>query len=70
MREKPTNDQLFIYFIDYVWYLLHVSTLYCHLQGAFLVHSERCSIEEQSIEDLRSPRTTSLETTRPSTIFR
>jgi hypothetical protein len=30
--------------------LLHVSALYCHLQGAFVVPSERFSIEEQSIE--------------------
>jgi hypothetical protein len=30
--------------------LLHVSALHCHLQGAFLVPSGRCSIEEQSIE--------------------
>jgi hypothetical protein len=42
--------QLFVQFINYVWYLLHVSALHCHLQGAFLVPSERCSIEEQSIE--------------------
>src|SRR5215510_14550641 len=42
--------QLFIQFINYVWLLLHVSALYCHLQGAFLVPSERYSIEEQSIE--------------------
>jgi hypothetical protein len=37
--------QLFIQFINYVWYLLHVSALHCHLQGAFLMSSERCSIE-------------------------
>src|SRR5215472_17031038 len=42
--------KLFIQFINYVWQLLHVSALHCHLQGAFLVPSERCSIEEQSIE--------------------
>jgi hypothetical protein len=42
-------QQLFIQVINYVWYLLHVSALYCHSQGAFLVPSERCSIE-QSIE--------------------
>jgi hypothetical protein len=42
--------QLFIQFINYGWYLLHVSALHCHPQGAFLVLSERCSIEEQSIE--------------------
>jgi hypothetical protein len=29
---------------------LHVSALHCHSQGAFLVPSERCSIEEQTIE--------------------
>jgi hypothetical protein len=43
-------QQLFIQFINYVWQLLHVSTLHCHSQGAFLVPSDRCSIEEQSIE--------------------
>jgi hypothetical protein len=42
--------QLFIQFINYVWYLLHVSALHCHLQGASPVPSERCSLEEQSIE--------------------
>src|SRR5215468_948998 len=42
--------QLFIQFINYVWQLLHVSALHCHLQGAFLVPSERCSIEEQSTD--------------------
>jgi hypothetical protein len=42
--------QLFIQFINYVLYLLQVSVLHCHSQGAFLVGSERCSIEEQSIE--------------------
>jgi hypothetical protein len=30
--------------------LLHVSALHCHPQVAFLVPSERCSTEEQSIE--------------------
>src|SRR5215510_3337275 len=30
--------------------VLNVSALHCHLQGAFPVPSERCSIEEQSIE--------------------
>jgi hypothetical protein len=47
---KNQQMQLFIQFINYVWQLLHVSALRCHLQGAFLVPSERCSIEEQSIE--------------------
>src|SRR5215475_8748964 len=37
-------QQLFIQFINYVGYLLHVSALYCHLQEAFLVPSERSSI--------------------------
>jgi hypothetical protein len=32
--------QLFIQFIDYVWLLIHVSALHCHLEGAFLVPSE------------------------------
>jgi hypothetical protein len=41
-------QQIFIQFINYV-YFLHVSALHCHHQGAFLVPSERCSIEEQSI---------------------
>jgi hypothetical protein len=42
--------QLFIHFINYVRHLLHVSALHCHPQGAFLVPSDRCLIEEQSIE--------------------
>jgi hypothetical protein len=49
MREKPTIATI-IYFINYAWYLLHVSALYCHLQVEFIVPSERCSIGEQSIE--------------------
>src|SRR5215469_2300000 len=72
--------KLFSQFINYVWQLLHVSALHCHLQGAFLVPTERCSIEEQLIEYCGccgvlclvtwcAPRTTSLDTTRPSTIF-
>src|SRR5215510_6229670 len=64
--------QLFIQFINYVWYLLHVSALHCHLQGAFLVPAERYSIEAQSIEYCGwacclvtwcAPRTTSLDNT-------
>jgi hypothetical protein len=47
-------QQLFIQFINYVWYLLHVSSLHCHPQGAFLVTSVRCSIEEQSIEPIHN----------------
>jgi hypothetical protein len=42
--------QLFFQFINYVWYLIHVLALHCHPQGTFLVPSERCSVEEQSIE--------------------
>src|SRR5215469_12582753 len=66
--------QLFIQFINHVWCLLHVSALNCHLQGAFLVPSERCSIEERSIEYCRwaflclvmwYARTTSLDTNTP-----
>jgi hypothetical protein len=38
--------KLFIQVINYVWWLLHVPTLHCHLQGAFPVPSERCSVEE------------------------
>jgi hypothetical protein len=38
--------QLFIQFIiNRVWYLLHVSALQCHPQGAFLVPGARGSIE-------------------------
>jgi hypothetical protein len=43
-------QQLFIQFINYVWYLLHVSAFHCHLQGGFLVPSVGFSIQEQSIE--------------------
>jgi hypothetical protein len=48
--KSQQTHQLLIRFINYVWYLLHVSRLHCHPQGAFLVPSERFSIEEQSIE--------------------
>src|SRR5215468_4562819 len=72
MRNQQIH-QLFIQFINYVWQLLHVSALPCQLQGAFLVPSERCSNEEQSIEYCGwacclvtwcASRTTSLDTTR------
>jgi hypothetical protein len=36
MLEKPTNTPI-IQFINYAWWLLHVSALNCHLQGVFLV---------------------------------
>jgi hypothetical protein len=49
MHEKPTNVTV-IQFINYVWYLLHVSALHCHHLEALLVPSERRSVEEQSIE--------------------
>jgi hypothetical protein len=49
MKNQQTH-QLVIQFINYVRYLLHVSALHCHLQGEFLVPSERCSTEEQLIE--------------------
>jgi hypothetical protein len=51
MRGKNQQmQQLFIQFINYVWYLPHVSELHFHPQGAFLMPSEICSIEKQSIE--------------------
>jgi hypothetical protein len=50
---KPTNASIIIQFISYVWWLLHVSALYCHPQGAFLEPAERCSIEVQSIKYYR-----------------
>jgi hypothetical protein len=39
----PTNATIIIQFISYVWWLLHVSALYCHPQEAFLKPSERCA---------------------------
>ena len=36
MKNKQIH-QLFIQFINYVWQLLCVSALHCHLQGAFVV---------------------------------
>jgi hypothetical protein len=39
MRENQQMQQLFIRFINYAWYLLHVSALHCHTQEAFLVPS-------------------------------
>jgi hypothetical protein len=49
MKNKQIH-QLFIQFINYKWYLLHVSALHCHPQGASLVPSEKRSAVEQSIE--------------------
>jgi hypothetical protein len=43
-------QQLFVQFINYVRYLLHVSELHCHPPGSFQVPSERGSVEGQSIE--------------------
>src|SRR5215475_12030618 len=53
-------------------HLLHFSALNWHPHGAFLVSSERCSIEKQSVEYCGvlclvtwcAERTTSLDTTR------
>jgi hypothetical protein len=45
MREKPTNATV-INSIYCVCYLLHISALHCHPQGAFLVPFGRCSVEE------------------------
>src|SRR5215469_12135170 len=50
MREKQKNGTIIHSVFNNVWYLLHVSALHCHPQGGFLVPSERCSIEKQSIE--------------------
>jgi hypothetical protein len=41
MRKRTQQmQQLPIQFINYLWQLLHVSALHCHLQGALLVPSE------------------------------
>jgi hypothetical protein len=37
---KHQQIHQFIPFINYIWYILHVSALHCHRQGAFLVPSE------------------------------
>jgi hypothetical protein len=47
-------QQLFIQFINYVWYLLHVSVLYCRPQGAFLVSAIDCSSIEYLSEGTRN----------------
>ena len=36
-KKNQQIHQLFIQFINYVWQLLHISALHCHLQGGFLV---------------------------------
>jgi hypothetical protein len=62
--------QLFIQFINYVWYLLHVSALYCHPQGAFLVPSENRILWMGMLCLVAwCMCTTPLDTTCPSTIF-
>jgi hypothetical protein len=55
MREKLRNTPIIHKFINYVWYFIHVSTLHCHPQGAFLVPSERCSIEHLSEGTMNAP---------------
>jgi hypothetical protein len=44
IHEKPTTTTIINSVFNYV------SALLCHLQGVFLVSSERYSIEKQSIE--------------------
>jgi hypothetical protein len=53
--KKQQIYQLYFQVINYVWWLLHVSALYCHHQGAFLVLSERCSIEQLSESTRNTP---------------
>jgi hypothetical protein len=47
-RKNQQMHQLFIQFINYVRYLLHVLALHFHHQGVFLEPSERRSIEHLS----------------------
>jgi hypothetical protein len=47
--------KLFIQFINYVWYLLHVSALHCHLQGAYLGPTQTCTIEQLSEATSNAP---------------
>jgi hypothetical protein len=47
---KTTNTPFIHLVNNYVLELLHVSVLYCHLQGAFIVPYEGWSIKEQLIE--------------------
>jgi hypothetical protein len=55
MYEKLKIHQLFIKVINYVWYLLHISALHCHLQGVFLVPSERSEIATHHVTRHSTP---------------
>jgi hypothetical protein len=56
MRENQQIHELLIQFINFIWYLLHVSALHCHPQRVFsyrihtgihtLEPSESCSIRD------------------------
>jgi hypothetical protein len=54
MRENQQIHQLFFQFINYVWYLLHVSALHCHLQGAFLVRTHHVTRHNAPIHNILS----------------
>jgi hypothetical protein len=48
-------QQSSVQFINYVRYLLHVSQLHCHFQGAFLVPSERSQIATHHVTRHNTP---------------
>jgi hypothetical protein len=53
MREKPTNATI-IQFINYVWYILHVSTLHYHPQEAFLARANHVTRHNTLIHNILS----------------
>jgi hypothetical protein len=71
-------QQLFIQFINYVWYLLHVLALHCHPQGAS-PNAFREMFNWGAVERILwmgvlflvtlCARITSIDTARPSTVF-
>src|SRR5215510_7164428 len=73
MHEKTNKYTNYSFSLLIMYGSSYVSALHCNLKEAFLVPSERCSIEEQSIEYCGwayclvtwcAERTTSLDTTR------
>jgi hypothetical protein len=50
MREKTNKYTNYLFSLLIMYGSSYMFRPFCHLQGAFLVPSEGCSIEEQSIE--------------------
>jgi hypothetical protein len=57
MHKNQQIHKLLIQFINYVWYLLHVSALHCLPQGAFLVRTHHVTRHNTPIHNILSSAT-------------